>query len=334
MRWTPGVVNGVSSSAPTAPLRTAAGGRLEVLEARLSCVEEEHRSEVATLRHALEECVLAIGSCAHAIDGICAEGATTMGTPIGAAAPAGPVSNALGLSSFARDLPNAAATLHRAASLGVQALGSTAGQRPPGPPYSPARAPSAGHQMRGRAAPHTAVWSSTTPLAEGVPSRRARSGSPGLLGAGHRRLLGPCVNGVAGDLHSCGGVAQPMQPALGLAPRLAQEDSPSQGARALSSGAQYRALSAGACGCKAGPMPVPCFAPVGLQSPPVVPLGSGCPPTAVPPGPGLLQPPGMLGALGPPPPLANNPFPLCGSGCGAPPCLFGPPIPPGQPAAM
>lgn len=48
--------------------------RLKALEARLASVEHEHRTEVSSLRHALEECVCAIGTCARAIDTMCIDG--------------------------------------------------------------------------------------------------------------------------------------------------------------------------------------------------------------------------------------------------------------------
>lgn len=75
--------------------------RHEALEARLASSEEEHRTEVAYLRHALEECVRAIGVCARGINAMCAAASETSG-----------------------EWERAAAALNAAADLGSRALAS------------------------------------------------------------------------------------------------------------------------------------------------------------------------------------------------------------------
>jgi len=93
--------------------------RLEALEARLASVEEEHRAEVAGLRQALEECVRAIGTCAQAIDAMCADSAEALREGHTLSGSAKPMEGAVG------EWERAAAALHDAASLGMRALGST-----------------------------------------------------------------------------------------------------------------------------------------------------------------------------------------------------------------
>ncbi|CAK0794746.1 unnamed protein product [Prorocentrum cordatum] len=99
---------GQASSPATPAGSPVAGGwranRLEALEARLARVEEEHRSEVASLRQALEQCVQSIGACALALD--------------------------LGSADAPGSQACVAAALRDAAGLGQRALESCRGARP------------------------------------------------------------------------------------------------------------------------------------------------------------------------------------------------------------
>eukprot|EP00404_Azadinium_spinosum_P001697 CAMPEP_0180431860 /NCGR_PEP_ID=MMETSP1036_2-20121128/8618_1 /TAXON_ID=632150 /ORGANISM="Azadinium spinosum, Strain 3D9" /LENGTH=653 /DNA_ID=CAMNT_0022437637 /DNA_START=1 /DNA_END=1958 /DNA_ORIENTATION=+ len=107
-------------------------GRLEALETRLANVEEEHRMEVESLRHALEECVRAIGTCARAIDAMCASDGGDV--PSGQW---GPALSARGTPGTSGDWRGAAAALHDAASLGMRALGSACVPYSCGPAVGP-----------------------------------------------------------------------------------------------------------------------------------------------------------------------------------------------------
>ena len=92
------------------------------MEARINSMEEEHRAEVTSLRHALEECVKAIGTCAQVIDAMCVDGEAQRGDgrqgPAAGAAQEGQAHGA--------DWHRAATALHDAAHLGMQALGNPA----------------------------------------------------------------------------------------------------------------------------------------------------------------------------------------------------------------
>lgn len=111
--------------------------RLKALESRLATVEGEHRAEVTSLRHALEECVCAIGMCARAIDTMCVDaGADCAQEPC--AVPPGAVPVAPRGPEPVREWERAAAALHDAANLGRRALGcaragSARGLRPRAP---------------------------------------------------------------------------------------------------------------------------------------------------------------------------------------------------------
>jgi len=189
--------------------------RFEVLEARLANVEIEHRSEVASLRHALEECVLAIGTCTRAIDAMCYKGPESQRFP--------------GDSNVYAEWESTAATLRNAAGKGLQALraspghysgigaGTGGGVRPihrasscgglqssrrshcgasgmatPGSNSGSITVPSGGSSM---ATPVSVEVVATEPRAnqDGMEAaiRRARSGSPGCGGASaaQRRYL-------------------------------------------------------------------------------------------------------------------------------------------------
>mmetsp|Transcript_61091 Transcript_61091/g.192125 ORF Transcript_61091/g.192125 Transcript_61091/m.192125 type:complete len:474 (+) Transcript_61091:63-1484(+) len=52
-------------------LQSSQASRLEAVEARLADLEEEHRQEVASLRHALKECVTAINACSRVVNMMC-----------------------------------------------------------------------------------------------------------------------------------------------------------------------------------------------------------------------------------------------------------------------
>merc|ERR1712151_542671 len=109
------------SDAATASAAGWQDAQLKTLEARITAIEEEHRVEVASLRHALEECVHAIGTCARAIDTMCVdvEVASRDTEPpresVAAATMASPARQG--------EWERAAAALHDAASLGRIALG-------------------------------------------------------------------------------------------------------------------------------------------------------------------------------------------------------------------
>mmetsp|Transcript_59863 Transcript_59863/g.118679 ORF Transcript_59863/g.118679 Transcript_59863/m.118679 type:complete len:577 (+) Transcript_59863:64-1794(+) len=104
--------------------------RIAALEARLSCVEEEHRAEVSRLKHALEECVGAIGTCARAIDTMCLD--SSIDSP---QTPFTSVQHGLSLRNGLKDVDiigrweRAAAAMRDAANLGKRALnGATDGE--------------------------------------------------------------------------------------------------------------------------------------------------------------------------------------------------------------
>eukprot|EP00928_Gymnodinium_smaydae_P095464 TRINITY_DN821_c0_g2_i2.p1 TRINITY_DN821_c0_g2~~TRINITY_DN821_c0_g2_i2.p1 ORF type:complete len:962 (+),score=157.30 TRINITY_DN821_c0_g2_i2:184-3069(+) len=107
------------------------GSRLEALECRLASFQDEHRAEVMSLRHALEECVRAIGTCARAIDTMCFEeahggsgGATSGSYPSACRVlnGGGVCDGQQGYRENFTEWERAATALHDAAELGLRAL--------------------------------------------------------------------------------------------------------------------------------------------------------------------------------------------------------------------
>lgn len=113
-----GYANGVEPASAAAADAGRAAARLEAMEARLANIEDEHRAEVSGLRHALDECVRAIGTCARAIDTMCADSAEAL-RDSGQA----DVGAAFAGDGSVGEWERAAAALHDAASLGMRALG-------------------------------------------------------------------------------------------------------------------------------------------------------------------------------------------------------------------
>lgn len=96
--------------------------RIAALEARLSCVEEEHRAEVSRLKHALEECVSAIGTCARAIDTMCLDSSIDSPQKQFTSVPGLPFRNGHHDVDMMGRWENAAAAMRDAANLGKRAL--------------------------------------------------------------------------------------------------------------------------------------------------------------------------------------------------------------------
>lgn len=146
--------------------------RLEALEARLAGIEEEHRTEVGGLRHALEECVRAIGTCAQAIDAMCADSMESIregGASMAALAPP----------ALVGEWQRAASALHDAANLGMRALGGSASSFQPTRSAEPAYKASFPGPSSGSATPVTRLPSGTaSPVAVEVQSIAPGSSPP------------------------------------------------------------------------------------------------------------------------------------------------------------
>jgi len=105
--------------------------RIAALEARLSCVEEEHRAEVSRLKHALEECVCAIGTCARAIDTMCLDsGNDGLQKPFAFAQQGLTLRNGLQDVDTIGRWERAAAAMRDAANLGKRALNGATDSEP------------------------------------------------------------------------------------------------------------------------------------------------------------------------------------------------------------
>jgi len=119
--------------------------QLESFEVQLASIQERHRAEIEGLRHALEECIHAIGTCAQAIDAICANAVDSEREQRTKATQAGVC-----------QWEQAAAALHNAADLGMTALISTSSG------HVGRQMPCSDQQTRegASASPMPSVWSS------------------------------------------------------------------------------------------------------------------------------------------------------------------------------